>query len=246
MSAQPGAGDFAEREQVCAAFTEDVLQCGQEAILSVALYGSALTSDFRPKISDYNFVVVADPIGLVLLQRLAGRMGKWRRKRIAVPLLLAPRTVESSLDSYPLEFIGMKAAYRMLHGPDFLAPLTLEAAHVRLQCERELKSKMLLFRRAFVETEGSPKRLQLLIARGLPTLTAIFRGLLYLKQGPWEADGGAFDAACEAYLGVPAARMGHLREIRERRSVPGREEIHEEIDRMLDMLQRLALEVERW
>jgi hypothetical protein len=53
---------------------------------------------------------------------------------------------------------------------------------LRLQCEREIKGKLLLLREAFIETEGKGKALKRLIKDALPALIAIFKALCSLKK----------------------------------------------------------------
>jgi hypothetical protein len=233
-------------ETISGYFKEEVLACGGATVRSIVLHGSALGAEFRPGISDYNFVVLASPMDIGLLDRIAGRFGRWRKKRISPPLLLTPATVERSLDSYPLEFLSMQARYRVLHGEDFLEGLTFEKTNVRLQCERELRSKLLLLRRAYVETEAAPKRLQQLLGKGLPSLAAIFRGMLFIKGGAWKAQGTELWEACERSLGLPGPLLRNLQEIRVRRSAPARDEIRRHLEHILGVLEGLSEEVDRW
>jgi hypothetical protein len=117
---------------------------------------------------------------------------------------------------------------------------------VRLQCEREIRSKLLLFRRAYLESEGAPKRLQHLVARGLPSLVAILRGLLWLKGGPWQASGEPFWQACEHDLPLPPGLLAELERTRSRGSAPVREEVRAQIDKVIQGLEALAGEIDRW
>jgi hypothetical protein len=232
-------------EKICSYFVDEIKTHGGGATRSVVLHGSALGPEFRPRFSDYNFVVLAEPIDIPLLQRLAARAGKWRRKKIAAPLLLTPQTVKTSLDSYPLEFLSMQARYRVLEGEDFLQGLTFAKEHVRLQCEREVKSKLLLLRRIFLESEGAPKRLQHLVARSLPSLVVIFRGMLYLQDGSWKTHGPEFYEKCSRELRLPPQLLNSLHEIRHQRSAPSREHIHRQMEEVLLLLQQLAARVDQ-
>jgi hypothetical protein len=233
-------------DKICAYFADEVRTHGGESVRSIVLYGSALGPEFRPRFSDYNFVVLADPIDTPFLERLAARAGRWRRKRITAPLLLTPGTVQRSLDTYPLEFLSMQSRYRVVYGEDFLSGLVLAKADVRLQCEREIKAKLLLVRRSFLETEGAPKRLQHLVARSLPSLVVIFRGMLYLKDGPWTLHGEELYPKCGELLRLPAELLQALHEIRHQRGAPAREVVHRQVGEVLDLLQRLANEVDGW
>jgi hypothetical protein len=235
-----------DHEKVFAGFVEEVRACAGTSLLSVVAHGSALGAQFRPGISDYNFLLVADPVDLPLLERFATRAGKWRRRRIAAPLIVGPFFIERALDSWPLEFLSMTAQYRVLYGKDLLAGLSFQPEHVRLQCEREIRSKLLLFRRAYLECEGAPKRLKQSLDRGWPSLMAIFRGLLYLKGGPWRAEGEPAWKASAEVLALPPNLLPELYALRQSRSAPSRGVITAQFDQVLETLSRLSEEVDRW
>ena len=235
-----------DHEKVFAGFVEEVRGRVGAPLLSVVAYGSALGPEFRPGVSDYNFLLVADPVDLALLERLATLAGKWRKRRISVPLVVRPIFVASALDSWPLEFLSMKAQYRVLFGDDPLAVITFRPEDVRLQCEREIRSKLVLFRRAYVECEGAPKRLKQALDRGWPSLLAILRGLLYLKGGPWQAHGEPAWKASSELLALPPNLLSDLHSMRISRSTPARGLITAQFDQVLETLRRLSEEVDRW
>jgi len=60
--------------------------------------------------------------------------------------------------------------------------LKINNDHLRLQIERELKSKLLSLRQGYMESLGSRDGIQNLISISLPAFTAIFRGTLYIKD----------------------------------------------------------------
>lgn len=235
-----------DHDKVFQEFTEEVRGAAGPALRALFVYGSSLGDRFRPGVSDYNFLVVADPIDIEVLDRLAARMGKWRKRRISAPLLMRPEFIQTALDSYPLEFLSIKARYRVLHGADLLVDLRFDREHVRLQCEREIRSKLLLFRRAYLESEGAPKRLKLILDRGVPAVVAIFRGLLWLREGPWTAEGAEFWDACAARLGAAPGLLPALQAGRGARRVPSREEVRGRYGEIVDGLTHLMMEVDRW
>jgi hypothetical protein len=235
-----------DHEKVFAGFVEEVRGRAGAPLLSVVAYGSALGPQFRPGVSDYNFLLVADPVDLPLLERLATLAGKWRKRRISVPLVVRPIFIASALDSWPLEFLSMTAQYRVLYGEDPLAGISFQPEHIRLQCEREIRSKLLLFRRAYIECEGAPKRLKQALDRGWPSLLAILRGLLFLKGGPWQAQGEPAWKASADLLALPPNLLPELHAIRLSRSTPARGLITAQFDQVLETLRRLSEEVDRW
>lgn len=75
-----------------------------------------------------------------------------RKRRLPEPLIVNRLFVERSLDSYPLEFLNMQTSYRnLISNTDILRGLSFAKADLRLQMERELRSKWLLTRQAVLE-----------------------------------------------------------------------------------------------
>jgi len=90
--------------------------------------------------------------------------------------------VETSLDSYPIEFLNMKNNSVLIHGENVLEPLVFKPEDLRLQIERELKSKILLLREGYLESAGSTRQVRQLISKSLMAFVSIFNAMLYLKQ----------------------------------------------------------------
>jgi len=89
--------------------------------------------------------------------------------------------MQSSLDSFPIEFLNLKEHHQVVYGEDVLEGLQIPREALRLQCERELKGKLLHLRGAYLMTEGKRPILQAVITRALPSFASIFGALLYLK-----------------------------------------------------------------
>lgn len=235
-----------DHEQVFTGIIDEMRERAGASLRSIVAYGSALGPHFRPGVSDYNILVVADPVDLPLLERLATFAGKWRKRRISAPIVVEPVFIRTALDSWPLEFLSMAASYRVLLGDDPLAGITFQPEHIRLQCEREIRSKLLLLRRAYIESGGAPKHLKQALDRGWPALMAIFRGLVYLKGGPWQAEGELAWKASADLLDLPPGLLPELHAMRLARSVPAREVITARFGQVLETLRRLSEEVDRW
>jgi hypothetical protein len=90
--------------------------------------------------------------------------------------------ISSSLDAYPIEFLNMKNNSILMYGENVLDSLVFKPEDLRLQIERELKSKILLLREGYLDSEGSARKLRQLIGRSLTAFVAIFNAMLYLKQ----------------------------------------------------------------
>ena len=170
-----------DTEEILAGITSDYRAAFSNELTAIILYGSAAGADYIPGKSDINLLIVLTDRGIAQLRKAIAPVIRWRKRNVATPLFMTKAYLDSSLDSYPVEFLIMKQNHRTLFGEDVLAELTFDPKDIRLQIERELKGKLLLLRSGFLETEGMPKRLRGLIAVSLNAFIAAFKALLYLK-----------------------------------------------------------------
>lgn len=150
-------------------------------LISIVLYGSATGKEYRPGKSDINFMIIITEQGIERLDLAFGIVKKWRRKNVAIPLFLTESYVETSTDVFPIEYLSFQRNYLLIHGKDILKGLTFRPEFLRLQCEREIKAKLLLLREAFLETGGRAKALKGVIGRSITAFAAVCDALLYLR-----------------------------------------------------------------
>ncbi|MCD4718210.1 MAG: hypothetical protein K8R45_15895 [Desulfobacterales bacterium] len=177
-------------------------------LVSIILYGSATGKDYRPGKSDINFMIVLSEEGIESLDRAFGVVKKWRKKGVAIPLFLTEIYVDTSLDVFPIEYLNFQRDYVLVFGKDILKELTFNPEFIRLQCEREIKGKLLILREAFLESSGKGRSLKDVISQSVSAFIAIFEALLYLKEkdlpkerreiikhtcGTFELDAGVFE-----------------------------------------------------
>lgn len=165
-------------------FTKDYLSVFNKDLISLMLYGSAASGAYVKGKSDINVLVVLTESGMNRLEDAFTLVKNWRKRNVAVPLVLTKDFITSSLDAYPIEFLNMKNNSVLIHGENVLESLVFKPEDLRLQIERELKSKILLLREGYLESEGSARRVRELIGRSLTAFTAIFNAMLFLKQTP--------------------------------------------------------------
>jgi predicted nucleotidyltransferase len=168
-----------ELDSICRQFTSDIQSLYGKQV-SILLYGSAAAEEYRAKKSDINLLVVLPDESMENLDAAQKLVQRWNRRKI-LPLFMNRAYIESSLDSFPIEFLNMQSAYRVLTGEDVLASLRIQKKDLRLQCERELKGKLIQLRQGLVQSGGRKKRLERLITQSVVTFVAIFKGLLYLR-----------------------------------------------------------------
>lgn len=170
------------------------------ALRTLVVYGSAAGPGFRPEHSDVNLAAVVEPLEFAQLQGVAQWWARWRRHRVAAPLLLSATDLERSRDVFPLELLDLQARHRTLAGAELFTGLTFTPESVRAECEREAKGKLVRLRALYLELAGSARALRALMLDSRKTFLHVLRGLLYLRGEPWGGDGQAVVKAFEHHF----------------------------------------------
>ncbi len=160
---------------------QDYVALFGDDLVAIILYGSGARGEYVPKKSDINLLIVLSDNGIERLGDATDAVAKWRKRNVRVPLVMTRGYIESSLDAFPLEFFNIKSAYQVIHGEDILKDVVIQKEDLRLQCERELKAKLLLLRESFLEANNKSHLLRELVAQSLSAFISIFKALLYLK-----------------------------------------------------------------
>jgi len=147
---------------------------------SVVLYGSAARGDYQKATSDYNLLLVTDDLDPATLEAVAPMLRRWVRRGQPMPRLFSPRLIAEAGDVFPIEFLDLQRHRVVLHGPDPVAGVEIRPGHLRLQCERELREKMMRLREGYVQAGGRPRQLRRLLTDSYTTFVALFRGCLHL------------------------------------------------------------------
>lgn len=187
-------------EDVFPELTRDLQDAFGGNLVAVILHGSGARRDYVPGKSDLNFLVVLTEAGMTHLERAVPVVRKWRPRGVATPYLVTKAFIAASLDVYPVEFLVMRAHYRLVWGEDVLAEIAFDPPSLRLQVERELKGKLLHLRRGYLETEGKPKRINQLMAASVTAFIAVFHAVLHLRGKPVPEDKRALVREAAAVL----------------------------------------------
>jgi predicted nucleotidyltransferase len=169
-------------QDVFVPLTQDYQKVFGKELVSLILYGSAAGGSYVKGKSDINLLIVLTPEAINRLEDSLDTVKQWRKRRVAVPLVMTKAFIESSLDCYPIEFLNMKNSHILIYGENVLERLNFKQDDLRLQIEKELKGKLILLRQGYLETEGSARKLKQLISRSFTAFISIFNALLYLKH----------------------------------------------------------------
>jgi len=165
---------------------EDLLGEHAANIHSFHLVGSAVIPDYNEKLSDINSVLVLKTMDLRVLVFLAPLGKKYGKKRIAAPLVMTPEYIETSLDAFPVEFLDFKLIHKTVYGHDLLQDLRITMPNLRLQCEREIKTKLIGLRQGYVSSLGKKEEIAAVLVRSFTGSMALFRAIITLlgKEPP--------------------------------------------------------------
>jgi len=164
-------------------FLEELTVATGSKLLSVVLYGSAARGDFHEKTSDLNLILVLEDLSPATLEMLSPIIRRWLKKDHPSPRLFTPLLISESVDVFPMEMLDLQSSRLVLFGRDPFAGLAVGRAHLRLQCERELRTKLMRLREAYVECHDLPEELKRLLTGSYTTFVAVFRGCLSLMGG---------------------------------------------------------------
>jgi predicted nucleotidyltransferase len=209
-------------------------------LISIILYGSATGKDYRPGKSDINFMIVLTEQGIERIDAAFDIIKKWQKRNVAIPLFLTEAYVATSLDVFPIEYLNFHRNYELVFGKDILKDLTFDGELIRLQCEREIKGKLLILREAFLETTGKGKPLKQLIGHSISAFVAIFEALLYLKGRELPRTKKEVVKATAAEFDMDAALFDKLLDVKDERVKPGDLEVMDLFKEYLREVRKLA------
>lgn len=162
-------------------FTEQLKAKLGENLLLVSLYGSEARGEHVKKHSDINVLIILNKRDLSGLKSIAGIKKKPAFRDIA-PLVFTKDYLNSSLDTFPIEFLDIKENHSVLSGEDCLKGLNIGLKNLRHQCEWELKSKIIQLQKFYINSGGKTKALQQFLLKGLPSFVVVFKNILRLKN----------------------------------------------------------------
>jgi hypothetical protein len=161
-------------------FSQEMVGLHRDNLKSISLYGSAVGEDFIRKESNINLLFVMERIDAPDLKKSLRLISQGRKKGI-VPLLLTVEHMESSMDTFPIEFLEMKDNHILLYGKDILNELKVNNRNIRFQCEQQLKGGLIRLYQVYLEVGMREKKMRSLLINSLTSFIPIFRSLLRLK-----------------------------------------------------------------
>lgn len=184
-----------------------------ERLETVVLYGPEVHGHSYRGIGQLNLMIVLADLEPDTLRLLGEPVQWWLAKGQPWPRFFTQALIRDSLDVYPIELSDIARHHRVLHGSDVVSALTVDRAHLRIQCERELREKLMRLREGYVEARGAARPLRRLLAASFASFAPVWRGCLHLLGEAVPAhDGEAASALCRR-LALDAAPFAAVERI---------------------------------
>ncbi len=145
---------------------------------SITLFGSAISGDFHPGMSDLNMFCVLRDCSFAALQALTPVAKWWDGQKQPPPLCMTRKELERSTDVFTIELLDMQQHHRVLFGEDVVQGLRISMHIHHVQVEYELREKLILLRQQVLLTAGSDSRLWELLQRSVASFATLFRHAL--------------------------------------------------------------------
>jgi len=171
-------------EKTIADFVGGLCKAAGSNLVTVILYGSAVTSEFDPELSDINLLCIVRDTSYPALEPLAPVVRSWVKRRHPAPLILSQQELLRFADVFAIEFLDIKAKHRVLYGDELMASLAVSTRMHRVQLEYELRVKEFLLHQQLMLNAGDRRRTWDVLQRSLTTFATLFRHLLVVKGEP--------------------------------------------------------------
>jgi hypothetical protein len=152
-----------------------------DRLLSVLIYGSKASGEYREGRSDVNVFVVIDDVSWETLERMGPSIHQWVRADQSLPVLVQNSELQTYADSLPIEFLDMQDHHQVVFGRNPLQGLIVGKSSLRAQCAQELAVKQLKLRQALLLSKRDPRRLTDLLLSTLPSVLTLYRAILRLE-----------------------------------------------------------------
>lgn len=226
-------------------FAKRLREAGGPNIESIILFGSAVSGDFHPQLSNLNLFCVLRDSSFAALQALAPAVKWWVGQKQPPPLCMTRHELERSTDVFTIELLDMVQHHQVLFGEDVLQGLQIDMHLHRVQVEYELREKLVLLRQHVLVAADSNSRLWDVLLHSVPSFVTLFRhALIALGGNPAPGRAEAVQALSQQLQFDPSAIRQAL-EVRERKADPKKLDVKDVCARYLAAIEKVAAAVDQ-
>jgi hypothetical protein len=226
-------------------FVRRAREAGGTNVECIILFGSAISGNFRPGLSDLNLFCILRDTSFASLQMLAPVVKWWNHQRQPPPLCMTRQELERSADVFTIELLDMAQHHRVLFGEDVLKGLQISTHLHRVQVEYELREKLILLRQHLLLADNNPSHLWDVVLHSAPSFTTLFRhALVALGSGSLTNRRDAVGALSKQVDFDPSAFLQAL-DVREGKTDRKQLDIKDLCGRYLAAVEKIAAAVDR-
>lgn len=159
----------------------DLRDAQGDNLASVVLYGATATAEDDHR-SDHNVLVVLRRAAFEDLRECSRALRPWREAGEPPPVIFTAGELERAADVFPIEFLQMEKARKILHGSDPFESLKISSDNLRHQTEYDLRTKFIQLRRLYIARSPMGKDLVNLMIDSFGSFAALFRAVLILNR----------------------------------------------------------------
>lgn len=222
------------------AFAQVLVELARDNLLALSAFGGWLAGDALNERTPARSVVVLKRFDLRLLAGLAGHGVRMGRRGLQAPLIMTPAYIAASCDAFPLELLEVQQLSAVLIGEDHFAALRFDPANVRLQCEREVKSKLIHLHQGLLASAGKYRHLGELCQREAERAVRVLRGVLYLAKAAVPRRTTEIAASAAEATGLRLATLGQILAGARIRDLAGFEGFYDELSALADYVDGLS------
>ncbi len=148
---------------------------------SVTIFGRVLDASFDVGRHPIRSILVVGEVDLQQLRRISEDGVRLGRLGFSAPFVMTPDYIGASRDTFSIELLDIQLKHVTILGDDLFTGLTFDDGHIRLQCERELKTVMIGLRQGLLASAGDKRRLDSVETQVGEGLIRTLRGLLWLR-----------------------------------------------------------------
>jgi len=225
-------------------FVKQAREAAGANLEAVILFGSAVSGDFHPGLSDVNLFCVLADSSFAALQSLAPAVKWWARQKQPPPLCMTRHELERSSDVFAIELLDMVQHHRVLFGQDVLQGLHISTHLHRAQVEYELREKLILLRQHILRAEGK-SQLWEVVLHSVPSFATLFRhALIALGNDPVSGRSEAVEVLSEK-LHFDASAFRQALDVRKRATDSKSIDVNDLCARYLAAIEKVADAVDK-
>jgi hypothetical protein len=225
-------------------FVKRVREAAGPNVESIILFGSAVSGDFHPGLSNLNLMCVLRDSSYAALQALAPVAKWWDRQKQPPPLCMSRRELERSTDVFTIEFLDMQQHHRVLFGENVVQGLRISMHVHRVQVEYELREKLILLRQQVLLAAESDSRLWDLVLHSVPSFGTLFRhALIALGDASQSSRRAAVDTLSKR-VGFDLSAVHQALDVREHKADPKKMNINDLAARYVTAVEKVTTAVD--